>query len=63
VDLAKGAQRSFRPLPRQCTPYEHPAQAWTMHVKVELVHPALLVFQVRAVVVLIADGKPDSSCV
>src|SRR6516164_3050320 len=40
--------------------YEHPAPARVPQVEVELVHPALLVLQRRAFVVLISDGHQNA---
>jgi hypothetical protein len=35
--------------------HEHPAPAWIVHVEVILIHPALLVLQMRTIVVLVSD--------
>src|SRR5580692_4461424 len=37
---------------------EHPAPVRIVQVKVELVHPALLILQVRAVVAFVSNGNP-----
>jgi hypothetical protein len=41
--------------------HEHPAPAGIVHVEVKLVHPPLLVLQMRTVVVFIPDGHKDAS--
>jgi len=40
--------------------YKHPSPARVAHVEVKLIHPALLVLQVGAVVVPICDGHQDA---
>ncbi len=41
--------------------YEHPAPVRVIQVEVKLVHPALLVLQMGAVVVLVSDSHQDAS--